>query len=344
MIPTEIAEENLTLEVTTRCTSSCRHCFARAGRKKYFDLSETEAGDIAAEGFALGFRHLHLTGGEPLLWPKLYELIDGALSLGYENVFLNSNGHLLDKKAADTLAGFGDKLQVSISLQGHKKHHDFFRGEGSYQKAAEGIVSALEAGLALHIFTTVDSGLLHELPRFIDTVCREFNGIVSQTLIQLVRVHNDALVLNKHLLSPEEFISLVKIVSLLSLYEHPVTLLENPLAVAAAKLMGIDWLPSSKNLHRTGRMVVLADRTITLAHSTRHSFGSWEPGILKNIITSGDYHEATGEEKDHCVRCSHIETCRDSGLTRPSEWFRDMKQELYCQRVLGSISPNTSVG
>lgn len=343
-IPAEISEENLTLEVTTRCTSSCRHCFARAGRGHKPELSQAAAWRILKEGYELGFRYLHLTGGEPLLWPGLFEFMEEALSIGFKNIFLNSNGHLIDNSTAEKFSALGNKLELSVSLQGPTNHHNSFRGTGSYQKAEKGIRATLEAGVALHIFTTVDRGMLPLLPRFVDTACRDFSGIKSHTLIQLVRVHVDAFNLRNDLLSPEEFVSLVQMGSFLRLPGHPVTFLENPLAVTAARLMGIEWLPSSKPLHRTGRLVILADGTITLTHSTRESLGSWEPGILKNIITSEDYKRETGEDQKHCAGCPYIKECRASGLIRPSEWFRDMEQEPYCIRVLDSITRNTLKG
>ncbi len=341
-IPVEISEENLTLEVTTRCTSSCRHCFARAGRGHTHELSEKTAQLILKEGYELGFRYLHLTGGEPLLWPLLFDFMEEALQMGFKNIFLNSNGHLLDDSAAEKCGALGDNVQLSISLQGPEEHHDSFRGIGSYQKAIKGIRAALKAEIALHIFTTVDRGMLPLLPRFVDDACREFSEIKSHTLIQLVRVHADILDLKNDLLSPEDFISMVKMGSFLRLPGHPVTFLENPLAVTATRLMGIEWLPPSKPLHRTGRLVILADGTITLAHSTRDSFGSWKPGILKSVITSEEYDKATDEDQESCAGCPYIAACRASGMLRPSEWFRDMEQESYCRRVLDLITRDTS--
>ena len=77
-----IGTENLSIELTTRCTNECSHCFARAGRIDSPELSFDTAQGIIAEGFRIGYRHLHLTGGEPLLLPHLFGLLYGAAALG----------------------------------------------------------------------------------------------------------------------------------------------------------------------------------------------------------------------------------------------------------------------
>lgn len=337
ILPPEISEENLTLEVTTRCTSACRHCFARAGRSHLPEMTPDTARAIITEGRRLGFRRLHLTGGEPLLWGGLRALMENALDLGYEHIFLNSNGHLLTPERAEDLAAVGKALEISISLQGPAAHHDYFRGEGSYRRAEAGIAAALEAGIATHIFTTVDRGLVEQIPRFVDDVEWGFKGITCHTLIQLVRVHDDALSLSDDLLSPDDFVSLVKMCSLLSLSGRRIYILENPLAVAAARLLGMDWLPQAPSLHRSGRLVILADGEMTLAHSTRAALGRYRKGMVERVITSPHYIESVAEDRVTCPACPFFDTCREAGMLRPSEWFRqadDAGPVPFCRRVL----------
>ncbi len=336
-IPDTVREENITIEVTTRCTSACRHCFARAGRTDLPEMSPAQAREIICEGRQLGFRRLHITGGEPLLWGGLKPLMAEALEAGYENIFLNTNGHLLDGDAAKSLASQGDSLQISVSLQGSESHHDYYRGSGSCRKATAGIGAALDAGIPTHIFTTVDRELLENLPRFVDSTARTFPGIRSHTLIQLIRVAGDTLDLSKDLLSPDDFIAFCKMTALLRLSGHPVFILENPLAVTVVRLLGMDWLPGTPSLHRSGRLVILADGAMTLAHSTRDSFGMYRPGKLEEIISSEGYQYNVSKDVETCPGCPHIKACRESGMLRPSEWFRDMKENPYCRRVLDKI-------
>src|SRR4030042_575769 len=163
--PAVVQNEILSIEVTTRCNSACGHCFVRAGRTKAVDLSPDLAAAIVSEGRGLGYRKLHITGGEPLLWEGLFGLIDVALTLGYESIFINSNGMLITDDIARRLAAYGDILSVSISIQGPEQHHNRVRGSGSYRIALAGLERALAAGLKMYIFSVIDRHLLTELPR-----------------------------------------------------------------------------------------------------------------------------------------------------------------------------------
>ncbi|MGD9331600.1 MAG: radical SAM protein, partial [Desulfobacterales bacterium] len=98
--------ENLSIELTSRCNSSCTHCFARAGQAEGMSLTLELAREVCVEGYAAGYRHLHLTGGEPLLWEGLSDLLDVVFSLGYRSVFLNTNGILITDRVARRLAQY----------------------------------------------------------------------------------------------------------------------------------------------------------------------------------------------------------------------------------------------
>ena len=146
-VPEEIAralgEESIGIEVTTRCNGACGHCFARAGRDRDFDLDEATAFAIAREGEALGYRNLHVTGGEPLLWGPLYGLLDAAADLGYESVLVNTNGTLINDAAARELGSRRDLVTLSISIQGPRELHDAVRGPGSHRAAVAGMELSL---------------------------------------------------------------------------------------------------------------------------------------------------------------------------------------------------------
>jgi MoaA/NifB/PqqE/SkfB family radical SAM enzyme len=332
-----LEKENLSIEVTTRCTQACAHCFARAGRGILQDMNPDIARQVLADGRATGFRHLHITGGEPLLWPHIFPFIDEALALGYESIFLNTNGVLLDKTAARNLATSG-ALTLSVSIQGPEPLHDAVRGAGSYLAAAKGLTNALDAGLPACIFTAGGQSLLRELPRFAEAACRDFPGIRDITLIQLIRVPGDAFDLSAELLSPEDFLVLVRMAALLNLYGLPVSFLENPLASAAAHAMGMPWLPQAPPLYRPGKLVVMADGSITPAHSVRDTFGNFAPGALRKILGSEPYLRAVAPDETTCPSCRHVAACREKGMVRPSETFRDHVENVpFCKRVMDLV-------
>jgi len=331
-------EENLSIEVTTDCNSSCPCCFAQAGISEHASLPFDLAKAISTEGYHTGYRHLHVTGGEPLLWEGLFDLLDYAFDLGYETVFLNTNGTLLTGDVNRRLAEY-DGLTISVSLQGPEALHDRVRGAGSYERTMRGLEKALDAGVGIIIFTTTGRSLLAELAGFVNETYKRFPDILSLTLIQLIRVRDDTVDLSEELLTPEDFIRLVRTAALLNLYGRRTDVLYAPLVNLAAKLIDAPWIPRSQPLYTAGSLMVRADRDMTLSHAVRDSFMGYEPGMIRKVLTSGAYRNAVEPDKATCPACKFAELCLANGMLRPAEWFMDMHPEVpYCRRVLNSVA------
>ncbi len=330
--------DRLSVEVTTDCNSSCSHCFVRARGLRGSSLAPGLVQTMVREGYEAGYRHLHITGGEPLLWDGLLGIFDHAFALGYKTVFLNTNGTLLTDELSRKLAAYSG-LAVSVSLQGPRRLHDHIRGKGSYNRALKGIDNAMNAGLSVWIFTTVGRSLLPDLPRFAEGLFVTFPGIEQLTLIQLIRVPEDVFDLSKQVLRPDDFLRLVRMISLLNLCGLKVDLLNNPLAVVASRVIKMPWVPRSPPLYRSGSVMITAERHITLAHSTTDHFGIYKPGALRKIINSEDYCRAVSQNRVICENCIYCRLCSREGMVRPSEWNRDMFPQVpYCRRVLAKAS------
>lgn len=336
-IPPGVHHKVLGIEVTTRCNSACTHCFVRAGLTEPTTLPVELAKEIVSEGHTLGYRHLHLTGGEPLLWKGLFGLFDYAFDRGYTTVLLNTNGRLLTDRVVQRLAGY-DGLSISVSLEGPAPLHDSVRGKGSYRQTVRGIDRALHAGMSVFIYTTARKSLLSDLPDFVLGAYKRFPGIRGLTFIQLIRVKNDVFDLSGELFDPDDFLSLVKMASLLNVFGYKVEILNNPLTAAASQLLGIWGIPRSAPLHRAGDLIVMADRSIAAAHSTQQSLGRYEPGILKSILSSDEYRVTVEPDRETCPACKYSSLCAEKGMLHPSKWYRDMNaRKPYCQRVLEKI-------
>lgn len=330
--------DSLSVEVTTHCNSSCSHCFVRARGPQKSSLAAGLVETMVREAYEAGCRHLHITGGEPLLWEGLLGIFDYAFALGYQTAFLNTNGTLLTGKVSRKLAAYSG-LAVSVSLQGPRRRHDFIRGRGSYDRALKGIDNAMSAGLPVHIFTTVGRSLIPDLPRFTEGLFIALPDIKQLTFIQLIRVPADVFDLSKEVLSPDDFLRLVRMVSLLNLYGLKVNLLNNPLATVTSKVLKMPWVPPSHPLYQPGSIMITADLRITLAHSATDDFGIYKPGILPRIIRSDHYCCAVSQDQSICSHCLYARLCRKEGMLRPSEWYRDMFPQVpYCSRVLAKAS------
>ena len=324
----------LSLEVTTCCNSPCRHCFARAAGKADASLSPALAAASCREGYALGYRHLHLTGGEPLLWPGLFDLLVLAGTLGYRSIFLNTNGLLLSEATAARLARYPG-VSVSVSLQGPEALHDAVRGADTHRKAVRGCRHALAAGLPTTVFTVVGQTLLARLAHFAVEVNDRLNGIERLTLIQLIRVAGAPPEIDEDLLDPTAFVRLVRTVSALNLCGFFTHVLNNPLVNAAAELLQTPLVPRSAPLCRPGKLTLRAGGEMTLAHSTSQSIGHYTPGMLAAVLRSTRYARGVAPDRSTCPGCRFYAVCRRHEMQRPTTDVLDtLSTEPYCQRVL----------
>ena len=329
-----VKEGYLSIEVTTHCNTACLHCFARAGKSRPLSLSIDLVKKIIAEGYDTGYRHLHITGGEPLLWERLWESLHCAFGMGYETVFLNTNGTLLTEGLSSRLAEYRGLL-ISVSLEGTEAFHDHLRGEGSYRKASQGIEKALSSGVGTHVFALATRSLLANLPYFADETYKKFPSIRCLTLIPLARVQDNIFSLRKELLAPEYFLRLVRTVSLLNVCGLRTDVLNDPLINVASKILEIPWIPQAHALNRRGSMIVMANRNIGPSHSSQDNFGKYAPGMIQKVLASDVYRMAVAPDETICPSCKYIETCRGNGLLRPSEYEWNIHRGVpYCKMVL----------
>jgi cyclic pyranopterin phosphate synthase len=106
----------------------------------------------------LELRTIRLTGGEPLMYAGLVELIRGIRSMGIPGIKLTTNGSLL-KKLALPMKEAG-MVSINVSLDAVDEEA-FFRmsKRRSVQRVIEGIDAAVEAGLEVKINTVIMKGM-----------------------------------------------------------------------------------------------------------------------------------------------------------------------------------------
>lgn len=93
----------LYLEVTHRCNARCIACYTKAGKEKPDVLTLEEKKSVISQAKALGAKAVSLSGsGEPLMYDRLFDLIDHIRHLNMQAVIF-TNGTLLDERTAERL-------------------------------------------------------------------------------------------------------------------------------------------------------------------------------------------------------------------------------------------------
>ncbi len=146
----------LSYNVTRECNMKCSHCYINATDKKLEDeLTTQEAKALIDQIHQVSSPLLILSGGEPLLRPDIFELIEYGSKKGLK-MGLGSNGYLIDDSVAKKLKDAGIAT-VSISLDSNiPAQHDEFRGvTGAWEKAVNACKVLRKNGVLVQVNTTL---------------------------------------------------------------------------------------------------------------------------------------------------------------------------------------------
>ncbi len=135
----------LTWELTYACNLACIHCLSSSGRRDPAELSTAEAMALVDELASMQVFYVNVGGGEPLLRPDFFELLEYAVS-HQVGVKFSTNGTRLDRAKAARLAAM-DYVDVQVSLDGATAEvNDAVRGQGSYRAARRAMEHLADAG------------------------------------------------------------------------------------------------------------------------------------------------------------------------------------------------------
>lgn len=146
----------------------CDHCYRDAGAKVSDELSTEEAKNLLDEIAKAGFKIMIFSGGEPLLRPDIFELVNYARNLGLRPVF-GTNGTLITLEVARKLKEAGAMgMGISLDSIDPQKHDQLRKYEGAWEQAIKGMKNCLEVGLPFQVHTTVFDWNYEELEKITD--------------------------------------------------------------------------------------------------------------------------------------------------------------------------------
>ncbi len=147
---------NIQWHITDRCNCRCAHCY----QSGYTNEASWEQMRHMLEQFALFFNSLErpgfltITGGEPLIHPHFWALLD-LIKSDYPEIgrAVLTNGTLIGHEYACRLKKSGMSY-VQVSVEGDAATHDEIRGAGTYDKAMDGIACLSSANIPVSISFT----------------------------------------------------------------------------------------------------------------------------------------------------------------------------------------------
>jgi len=145
--------------LTEGCNLRCRHCWIGPG----YEPSGTSCATLPIDAFdsiiaqakPLGLTSVKLTGGEPLMHPRIGEILDRIRAADLR-LMVETNGVLCTPELARQMAACRGAL-VSVSLDGAdaSTHEWMRRVDGCFEKAVQGIKNLVAAGFSPQIIMTL---------------------------------------------------------------------------------------------------------------------------------------------------------------------------------------------
>ncbi|MHB9108990.1 MAG: 12,18-didecarboxysiroheme deacetylase [Armatimonadota bacterium] len=159
--------------VGQRCNLRCVHCYAHSRDIDYSgELNHEEGLRLIDDLAQFGAPVLLFSGGEPLMHPRILELIAYAREKGMRAV-ISTNGTLITPELAEKLKAFGLSY-VGISLDGLEETNDRFRGmKGAFAAALAGVRNCREAGIKVGLRFTMNRKNVHDLNGIFDLLEEE---------------------------------------------------------------------------------------------------------------------------------------------------------------------------
>lgn len=159
--------DHLRLSLTDRCNLACRYCVPEKAAVGSHMIDVEFASQIVRWlSDRHGIRCVRLTGGEPLLYPRLIPLIERLSAFGtLDELTLTTNGQALASQAHALRAAGLTRLNISLDTLEAGRFAEMTRG-GDIVHTLAGIEAAIAVGLTpVKINVVVQRGLNdHELP------------------------------------------------------------------------------------------------------------------------------------------------------------------------------------
>jgi MoaA/NifB/PqqE/SkfB family radical SAM enzyme len=159
-------------QLTNECNLACLHCIEESGPGKAFrdELGRSEIFDILGQLSAKDVPYLSLSGGEPMLHPLFFDMVERICADGIQ-LKIETNGHYLTVANCKRLKELGVKA-VQVSLDGATREtFNRMRVRGDFDRAIGGIRTLRDSGVPIEINYSPTRFNVHEIGAAVDLAC-----------------------------------------------------------------------------------------------------------------------------------------------------------------------------
>ncbi len=196
------------IELTNECRLKCIHCSSDAGDKKENELSWFEIKDIIKQSKELGASVISLSGGDPILHPDLFQIMNKIADCDM-NILLYTSGitgcryygiNSINRSIMMNIRSIFTDTKDSViifSVEGNREHHDLITGfEGSFNATLRAITNAKDLGINVNLHFTPMRQNINDIDDFFRLA--ELLEVDKVSLLRLVKqgrsLENDCMI------------------------------------------------------------------------------------------------------------------------------------------------------
>ena len=154
--------EYMRISLTNNCNLRCSYCMPekRISDVHFFPMNQVLR--CVESAVSLGITHFRLTGGEPLCYPKIEELLCKIKQIkGVDSVHLTTNGVLLKEQLPDLKAAGLDAVNISLDTLIPEKYQEI-TGADELERVRKSIFMAEKSEIRVKVNTVLQKGVNDE--------------------------------------------------------------------------------------------------------------------------------------------------------------------------------------
>ncbi len=148
--------KEIKIELTQRCPLACVHCSTSSHRRQLSSLPSSTVVRLLKEGAVLGVERVVFTGGEPLVYPDLRQVVSAAASAGihatlYTTGILDDLLNEISSEQIAALVSLGIKRFIFSIYSGSASIHESITRYGTFAPTLAAIRNAAVSGVPVEL-------------------------------------------------------------------------------------------------------------------------------------------------------------------------------------------------
>lgn len=173
------------IEVTQKCPLNCRHCSSDATPAAAVEMDAAQCRDLITEAASMGVRDVAFSGGEPLWWDGLADVVTLSSSLNL-NATIYTSGNVAGVAARLRSLKEAGLARCIFSLFGCSadSHELITTTRGSFERTVEAIRESVATNMSTEIHFVPMGTNYRELPAVVELASEL--GVTTSSVLRLV--------------------------------------------------------------------------------------------------------------------------------------------------------------